>query len=131
MPSLTDDKARQEALHREVNEIVSLEEIRYDEQSSSRVFRIVLKNNGADPNVYDSLYITDENGKAIFNSLHTEFNNVKVGDKGVIINYIPPSCEAVAELWIDDYKLEGLDHIYIRDLYSDDDKGKRFDIKKK
>lgn len=131
MPSLTDERARREVLHREVNEIVSLEEIRYDEESMDRVFRLVMKNNGADATVIGSLYITDENGKDIYNTVHSGFHDLKIAGRNTIIDYIPPSCEAVVELWIDDYKLEGLDHIYITDLYSGEKRGKRFDIEKK
>lgn len=131
MPGVAEDKARSEARHKETLEITSFEEVRYDEKSRDRVFRIGLKNNGADASTTGMLAITDESGKSIYGSIRTEFYDLLIDGHNVIVEYIPPGCESIVELWIDDYKLEGLDHIYIADLYSDDRPGRRFDIEKK
>lgn len=131
MPEIADNKAQSEALHRETNEILSFEEVRYDEKAMDRVFRAVLKNNGSDPTIIGSMYITDEKGKSIFNSIKTEYEDLRIAGKHVTLGYIPPGCECTVEIWIDDYKLEGLDHIYITDLYSGEKRGRRFDIEKK
>lgn len=131
VPDVAEDRARREAKHKETLEITSFEEVRYDEASMDRVFRVGLKNNGADASTTGMLAITDEKGKSIYGSIRTEFYDLHVDGHTVIIDYIPPGCESIVELWIDDYKLEGLDHIYIADLYSDDKRGKKFDIEKK
>lgn len=131
MPGIADSKAATKARRSETNVITSFEEVGYDEEGMDRVFKLTLRNNGSDPNTFSSLYITREDGKSIYNSLKTEFEELRICGKHAIISYIPPGTESVAYLHIDDYALEGLDHIYIRALYSDDDKGTRFDIEKK
>ena len=123
----TESNAILDTMHSESNEVLSFEEIRYDEERMDRVFRAVIRNNSADPNTYASLYITDEDGKSIFNDVRNEFEELRICGKHTIISYVPPGSECTVEVHIDDYKLDGLDHIYVRDLYSSR-QGKRFDI---
>ncbi|MBR6046144.1 MAG: hypothetical protein IKP47_10970 [Ruminococcus sp.] len=131
VPNIADSKASAEAMHRETNEVVSFEETGYNEETMDRVFKAVLRNTGSDATVIGSLYITDESGKSIFNYVETEFETFQVAGRRAVTSYIPPGSECVVTVRIDDYKLEGIDHLYVSDLYSQNDKGKRFDIEKK
>ncbi|MBR4554079.1 MAG: hypothetical protein IKO27_00635 [Ruminococcus sp.] len=131
VPNIADNRAAAEARHLESNKVVSFEETGYDEESMDRVFRAVLRNTGAAPSGVGTLYITDEQGDPIYNTVRTEYHDLRICGNNVTIYSLPPGCEAVVEVRIDDYKLEGLDHIYITDDYSDKSRGTRFGIEKK
>ena len=131
IPGLTDNKAYNSAVHSEMNEVLSFDEVRYDKDTRSRVFRAELRNTGADSRTYGILYITNEDGKDIFNSIKTQFDDLRIGERHASVSYIPPGGVSVVEIWIDDYKLKGLDHVYIADVYSEQERGKRFDIEVK
>jgi len=133
IPDVADSRASRDARHSEVNQVLSFEEIKAPEGSFDRVFKAVLRNTGADPNTLGMLYITNEDGKSIYNSIRTEYYDLRINGNVQIIEYIPPGSECTVYVYIDDYGLEGLDHIYVTDLYSPEKKGRgqRFEIEKK
>ena len=131
IPTVTDERARSEALHRDPIEVISLKEIRYDEEKMDRVFRVELKNNSSEIKTLGGIVVTDKDGKDIYSDLCTEFEGLRVCNSVSVINYIPPGSTCVAELYIDDYKLEGLDAVYVWDFYTGKTDPKRFEIEKK
>lgn len=131
VPKAAENKAINRALERDATEILTFEEVGYDEARMDRVFRVKVKNSRPTSLPYTFLYISDEDGKDIFCTVRGEFDSLRIGDKYAGIDYIAPESECVLYVWIDDYKLNGLDHIYITDLYSDEEQGRRFDIEVK
>lgn len=131
MPIITDERARREALHREPFEVISLKEIAYDEESMDRVFEIKLKNNSSEFKVLGGITVTDKDGKDIHSSLRSEFEELKVCGHSAIIDYVPPGSTCTARMYIDDYKLEGIDTICIYDFYTSKTDPKMFEIAKK
>ena len=131
MPDIADSKAASEARHLEFNEVLYFKEIGYDEETEDRIFEVKLRNNSPDPSTFSSLYITTEDGRIVYNTLKNEFEDLRLNDRFTVTYYIPPGSESIAYIYIDDYKLEGVDHLYVTDTYSDVLKGKRFDIEKK
>lgn len=131
VPIQTEKRAIHEALNREANEVLTFEEIRYDAERQERVFRVKIKNSGARSLVYASLYITAENGKIIYNSVRGEFYDMKIGDRLIgVSDWVPPGSECVLYVCIDDFYINGIDHLYVSDLYSKESKGRRFEIEK-
>ena len=96
-----------------------------------RVFRVELKNNSSEIKTLGGIVVTDKDGKDIYSDLCTEFEDLRVCNSVSVINYIPPGSTCVAELYIDDYKLEGLDAVYVWDFYTGKTDPKRFEIEKK
>jgi hypothetical protein len=131
VPIITDERAHREALHREPFEVLSLKEIAYDEESMDRVFEIKLKNNSSEFKVLGGIAVTDRDGKDIHSSLRSEFEKLKVCGHSAIIDYVPPGSTYTAKLYIDDYKLEGIDSICIYDFYTSETDPKIFEITKK
>ena len=131
VPIKAERKAVSEALDRDATEVMTFEEVDHDEEHMDRVFRVKLKNSGSTAKPFPMLYITDEDRNIIFNSVRAEFDSLRINDRPVTNGYIPPGSECVVYALIDDYKLDGLDHIYVTDVYSKEDRGRRFDIEVK
>ena len=131
VPRVTEKQAVRDALKREANEVLTFEEVRYDAEKRDRVFRVKIKNSTARPLVYASLYITAEDGKIIYNSVRGEFHDMLVADRNVgMSDFVPPGSECVLDVYIDDFYINGIDHLYVSDLYSKENQGRRFEIER-
>ena len=131
VPMKAEQNAVRDSLDRDALEIMTFKEVGYDEKRMDRVFSIKVKNSGNSSLPYAFLYITDKNGKIIYNDVRGEFNDLRINGRYSVLEYIPPGSECTLGVWIDDYKLNGLDHIYITDVYSKEKRGRRFEIEVK
>lgn len=128
LPNYAREEARIQAMYQRSVEFISLEEI--EPTDYSRVFKLRFKNNDSDTLNGFSFTVKDKDGNIIFTDFNSEYEELEIHRSPVIVQTTPPGCENIVYLSIDDYKLEGIDKLYLSEISDSDkdDPGTEFEI---
>lgn len=128
LPDYAREEAEFQAMYERSVDFISLDET--EPVDGSRIFKLRFKNNDSNALNVFSFTVRDEDGNIIYAYFTSVYEDLQIHRSPVYVYATPPGCENFVYFSIDDYKLEGIDKLYLSEdtTYSQKNLGTGFDI---